>query len=78
MVEKKTPAKTEEQKIIELEARIAKLEACKCPCTKVMGKICKDGKCPTQDEVRDWVKANPFLALGIAVIATALIVGIIF
>lgn len=81
MAEKKTPVKTPEQHIAALEARIAELEACKCPCKKItsnLGKLCKDGKCPNQDELRDWIKANPFLAIGVVALATAIIVGIIF
>jgi len=81
MADKKTPAKTPEQHIADLEARIAQLETCKCPCRKIaarMGDLCKDGKCPSQDELREWVKANPFLALGVTALATAIVVAIIF
>lgn len=77
MADKKTaPAKTPEAQIAELEARIEKLEAC--PVRKFMGNLCKDGKCPTQDEARQWIKDNPFLALGIAVLVSAFVFGILF
>lgn len=81
MADKKTaPAKTPEAQIAELEARIEKLEAakCECPAHKLMAKVCKDGKCPTQDEARQWIKDNPFLALGIAVLVSAFVFGILF
>lgn len=82
MAEKKTTEKTadKDQQIADLEARLAKLEASQCPGCKAFKKFCKDGecKCPTQDEMREWIKENPFMAMGVAVILTAFVVGVIF
>lgn len=61
--------------IAELELRIAKLEA-KQAGSQVFGDLFKDGA-PTQDDVRDWVKANPFVAMGITFMV-ALLMTLIF
>ena len=74
MADKKsnTPSVSEtEKQIAELELRIAKLEA-KQAGQRIFGDLFKDGA-PSQDEVRDWIKANPFMAVGIAAATTALL-----
>ena len=77
---KKTPAKKAAPKkpaaaasasvasqIAALEARISKLEE------QSITHCLQEMHCPTQEQLRGWIKANPFLALALAVVA-----GIIF
>lgn len=68
-----TKAKT--KKIADLEKRIAELEAKKCPMCKTFEKYCEKG-CPNQGEVREWIKDNPFLVLGAAVLVIMILVAI--
>lgn len=73
----KAAPKTTEARLNDIEKRLAALEGSKCEMTEKMKKCWSECKVPSQDEARKWVKANPFLALAIAVLGTALIVSII-
>ena len=73
----KSAPKTTEARLNDIEKRLAELESNKCDMTEKMQKCWKDCKVPSQQDVSNWVKANPFLALAVAVLATALIVSII-
>ena len=73
----KTAPKTTEARLNDLEKRVAEIEGSKCEMTEKFKKCWSECKVPTQQEARAWIKANPFLALAIAVLGTALIVSII-
>lgn len=73
----KAAPKTTEARLNDIEKRLAELEGSKCEFTEKMKKCWSDCKVPSQTEARAWIKANPFLALAIAVLGTALIVSII-
>ena len=74
----KTAPKSTEVRLNDIEKRLAALEANKCEVRDAVQKCFNDCKIPTQQEARAWIKENPFLALGIAVLTTALIVLILF
>lgn len=68
---KNETAKDTANQITELELRVAKLEA-QYASTQVFGDLFKDG-CPSKEDVRDWVKQNPFISVGIAIVLTLLL-----
>ena len=70
----KSAPQTTEVRLEDIEKRLADLEANKCEVTEKLQKCWKDCKVPSQQEVRNWIKDNPFLALTVAVLATAVIV----
>ncbi|MBA44244.1 MAG: hypothetical protein CMF62_09630 [Magnetococcales bacterium] len=79
MAEKKKNevVKDTDKQIAELELRIAKIESMmENSHSKVFGDLFMGG-CPTKDEVRDWVKENPFIAMGITFMV-ALLLTLIF
>lgn len=73
----KAAPKTTEARLNDIEKRLAALEGDKCEFTEKMKNCWDECKVPSQEEARAWVKANPFLALAIAVLGTALLVSII-
>ncbi len=72
----KINAKTDEERMDDMEARIEALEQ-KGAAWDTIKTWYKEGKMPSQEEMRMWIKDNPFLAMGMAILATALIIGII-
>lgn len=75
MAEKKKNevVKDTDKQIAELEVRIAKLESKLANShSQVFGSLFSDG-CPSKEDVRDWIKENPFIALGITFVVTLLL-----
>lgn len=69
--------KTTDARLKQIENRLDALEKNKCSVREGWKTFCAECKIPNQAQTRIWVKENPFLALAIAVLGTALLVSIL-